>query len=71
MTYDLISKIGGGSFGMVYKAVNNLNGELVAIKIINLEESSDDIDDIQKVIIFNYSQERNENETLCTKENFF
>eukprot|EP00475_Leptophrys_vorax_P030398 TRINITY_DN4548_c0_g1_i1.p1 TRINITY_DN4548_c0_g1~~TRINITY_DN4548_c0_g1_i1.p1 ORF type:complete len:327 (+),score=93.84 TRINITY_DN4548_c0_g1_i1:173-1153(+) len=38
-----ISKLGGGAYGEVYKAINLKTKELVAVKIIDLEESKDDI----------------------------
>ncbi|XP_038691658.1 serine/threonine-protein kinase 24 isoform X3 [Tripterygium wilfordii] len=42
--------IGRGSFGDVYKAFDKELNKEVAIKVIDLEESEDEIDDIQKEI---------------------
>ncbi|GAA5865030.1 hypothetical protein JCM3774_003944 [Rhodotorula dairenensis] len=45
--YILQDKLGVGSFGVVYKAIHVPTSRLVAIKIINLEDSGDDIAEIQ------------------------
>ncbi|POY72801.1 hypothetical protein BMF94_4210 [Rhodotorula taiwanensis] len=45
--YILQDKLGVGSFGVVYKAIHIPTSRLVAIKIINLEDSDDDIAEIQ------------------------
>ncbi|GAA5957308.1 hypothetical protein JCM8115_006952 [Rhodotorula mucilaginosa] len=45
--YILQDKLGVGSFGAVYKAIHVPTSRLVAIKIINLEDSNDDIAEIQ------------------------
>ncbi|KAK8870947.1 hypothetical protein M9Y10_008860 [Tritrichomonas musculus] len=42
--------IGRGSFGSVYRCVNKITGELVAIKEIDLDDNDDDLIDIQREI---------------------
>ncbi|KAK9467068.1 kinase-like domain-containing protein [Lipomyces arxii] len=43
-------RIGGGSFGNVYRAIDRRTGKAVAIKIIDLETADDDVDDIVQEI---------------------
>ncbi|OZJ03609.1 hypothetical protein BZG36_03687 [Bifiguratus adelaidae] len=49
-SYTLLEKIGKGSFGTVYKAIDKETNEVVAIKQIDLEDSTDDLADIQQEI---------------------
>ncbi|EIW73407.1 STE/STE20/YSK protein kinase [Tremella mesenterica] len=48
--YTLLEKLGTGSFGTVWKASHNETGQIVAIKMIDLESSDDDITEIQAEI---------------------
>ncbi|KAL8167308.1 hypothetical protein V2J09_008807 [Rumex salicifolius] len=48
--FDSLELIGRGSFGDVYKGFDKELNKVVAIKVIDLEESEDEIEDIQKEI---------------------
>jgi serine/threonine protein kinase len=45
--YILLQEIGKGNFGCVYKGIDSVSSTLVAVKIIDLERTTDDIEDIQ------------------------
>ncbi|KAF3000092.1 hypothetical protein E8E13_002883 [Curvularia kusanoi] len=48
--YQVMEELGSGSFGKVYKAIERSTGETVAIKHIDLEDSNEELADIQAEI---------------------
>ncbi|RAR04069.1 Pkinase-domain-containing protein [Stemphylium lycopersici] len=48
--YQVMEELGSGSFGKVFKAIEKSTGETVAIKHIDLEDSTEELADIQAEI---------------------
>ncbi|KZV86708.1 Pkinase-domain-containing protein [Exidia glandulosa HHB12029] len=48
--YKRLEVIGKGAFGSVHKGVHIASGQVVAIKVINLDTADDDVDDIQREV---------------------
>ncbi|KAJ3124210.1 Serine/threonine-protein kinase 25 [Nowakowskiella sp. JEL0407] len=44
--YTLCEKVGEGSYGEIFKAMNKSNNQIVALKIIDLEKTTDSLEDL-------------------------
>ena len=48
--FDLGARIGRGTSGDVHRAVDRLTGDTVAVKLVDLEDAEDEVEDIQREI---------------------
>ena len=48
--YELLELLGKGSYGLVYKARRLTDSELMAVKLISLDEKLDDLDELREEI---------------------
>jgi len=48
--FELQTRIGKGAYGYVCKAIDKVDGQSVAIKVINLEDAGDEVDDVHQEI---------------------
>jgi serine/threonine protein kinase len=48
--FELKERIGKGAYGSVFKAVHSKTGAVIALKIVNLDQPDDDIEDIQREV---------------------
>jgi len=48
--FELGSRIGRGTSGDVHRAVDRLTGDTVAVKLVDLEDADDEVEDIQREI---------------------
>lgn len=48
--FEIMNEIGLGGFARVYKAWDNVMSKTVAIKLINLEDIGDEVEDVHKEI---------------------
>ena len=48
--FELGPRIGRGTSGDVYRAIDRMTGEMVAVKFVDLEDAEDEVEDIQREI---------------------
>eukprot|EP00297_Palpitomonas_bilix_P024731 CAMPEP_0113891294 /NCGR_PEP_ID=MMETSP0780_2-20120614/14673_1 /TAXON_ID=652834 /ORGANISM="Palpitomonas bilix" /LENGTH=153 /DNA_ID=CAMNT_0000880889 /DNA_START=62 /DNA_END=519 /DNA_ORIENTATION=- /assembly_acc=CAM_ASM_000599 len=67
--YELLQKLGKGSFGVVYKARRLSNSDVVAIKLIHLDGVDDSLEEIRQEIAI--LRECNNSYVVSYYESFF